>query len=155
LKQQVHLCDVDLQYTQYYPLNEAYSSLYKKEANEEIETAQEVNRTSPMWKVVETCMEQNKLQFLREGKLLQSTKKSQNGNAGEPSAASKAAAKIADERKEKNAREKKEKKEKKRLLKDPLAQAKSKPKPKQQASGEEEVPDDEDEDGTGMGFFET
>lgn len=74
LKQYVHLCDVDLNYTLYYPLNEAYSSLYKKDAKDDAAGLPEVNRSSPMWIVVEAAMAQNQLQALREGNMTKSQK---------------------------------------------------------------------------------
>lgn len=141
LQQDVHLCDVDLQYTLYHPLNEVYSSLYKKEGKDkdkeaEAEGKHEVDRSAKMWKVVEAAMVSNQLGELREGRL----RKKKSGSGQE-----KGQQKLTTQKnkKEANAASKNERKAK---------QSKHKPDgPEGDADGEE-VMDDEDE--TGAGFFE-
>lgn len=70
LKKQVHVAEVDLNYTQYCPLSEVYVSLYpqKKSSTEEDDGGS--NGTSerpkpPMWAEVEKCMEEGTLDQLR------------------------------------------------------------------------------------------
>jgi hypothetical protein len=69
LKAQMHVVEVDLNYTQYCPLSEVYVSLYppktasadEDELEEKIETASK----PPMWAEVEKCMEEGSLTRLR------------------------------------------------------------------------------------------
>ncbi|KAJ5131020.1 rRNA-processing protein EFG1 [Penicillium bovifimosum] len=79
LAEKIHICQVNLNYTIYYPLTEKYISLYPKTngkpdaAGSESET-QKKDITSneakpPMWAIVEKCMEEKTLDLLREGKL--------------------------------------------------------------------------------------
>lgn len=82
-EEKVHEAQVDLNYTQYFPLDMAYSALFPgktvkskkgKEVSEEggegEENAMEKKGDPDMWKLVEKCMEQRKLDALRNGKLL-------------------------------------------------------------------------------------
>lgn len=85
-EKKVHEAEVDVNYAQYYPLDQAYSALYptkgKKKARSDDESggksgavvdpdAQELRQGDPdMWKVVEICMAQGKLDKLRNGKLM-------------------------------------------------------------------------------------
>ncbi|KAH7418443.1 hypothetical protein BKA64DRAFT_590420 [Cadophora sp. MPI-SDFR-AT-0126] len=67
LKAQMHIAEVDLNYTQYYPLSEAYISLYpltKSGDTEENDTKKE-NPKPPMWAEVEQAMEDGTLNRLR------------------------------------------------------------------------------------------
>ncbi|KAF8864113.1 hypothetical protein BDZ45DRAFT_643423 [Acephala macrosclerotiorum] len=71
LKTQMHVAEVDLNYTQFYPLSEPYVSLYppkgkgitEKEEDEEIEEAKPKPK---MWAEVEKCMENKTLDRLRK-----------------------------------------------------------------------------------------
>ncbi|KAF4627849.1 hypothetical protein G7Y89_g10306 [Cudoniella acicularis] len=69
LKTQMHEAEVDLNYTQYYPLSEPYVSLYapKKNANGEVEEPKEGDAVvkPPMWAEVDRCMEKKTLDRLR------------------------------------------------------------------------------------------
>jgi len=143
LQQDVHLCDVDLQYTLYHPLNEVYSSLYKKEGKDkgkeaEAEGMHEVDRSAKMWKVVEAAMVSNQLGELREGRLMK--KKSEREQEVKQQSMS-----TTQKNKKKEARtaSKNEKK-----AKQPAHKTNG---PVKDADGDE-VLDDEDE--TGAGFFE-
>lgn len=87
-KQKVHEGEVDVNYAQYYPLDQVYSALYptggkKKKKDQdggdqdgdvqmeaEAEAKEEERKGDPdMWKVVEKCMEKGKLDALRNGTL--------------------------------------------------------------------------------------
>lgn len=88
-EQKVHECEVDVNYAQYYPLDQPYSALYptkgkkkRKGADESEEGSgadgdadkqEEERQGDPdMWKVVEICMQQGKLDKLRNGILMKS-----------------------------------------------------------------------------------
>jgi len=64
LKEQIHVADVDLNYTQYYPLSEIYVSLYPKKSPGDETTAEPAPRPA-MWAEVEKCMEDGTLSQLR------------------------------------------------------------------------------------------
>jgi hypothetical protein len=69
LKSQVHVAEVDLNYTQYCPLSEVYVSLYPQKSSTEEDDGGS-NGTSarpkpPMWAEVEKCMEDGTLDQLR------------------------------------------------------------------------------------------
>jgi len=66
LKSQMHIVEVDLNYTQYYPLSEAYVSLYPltKIGDEEGDDSKEKPKP-PMWAEVEQAMEDGTLNRLR------------------------------------------------------------------------------------------
>jgi hypothetical protein len=72
LKNQMHVAEVDLKYTQYYPLSEPYISLYpqKSSSSDESETLNEATpkpKPKPsMWAEVEKCMEDGTLDRLRK-----------------------------------------------------------------------------------------
>ncbi|KAL1302053.1 hypothetical protein AAFC00_002498 [Neodothiora populina] len=83
----VHDAEVDVNYTQFYPLDQPYSALYptgtkkggKKAAaaagaaaddDTAAEKVEERQGDPDMWKVVEICMAQGKLDKLRNGKLM-------------------------------------------------------------------------------------
>ncbi|KAL8824626.1 MAG: hypothetical protein Q9191_004924 [Dirinaria sp. TL-2023a] len=81
LREKIHRAQVDLNYTLYCPLNEKYTSLYKRtdgtgsadmamsdSTPSTYENTAEIVKP-PMWKVVEKCMEDGTLETLREGKL--------------------------------------------------------------------------------------
>jgi hypothetical protein len=150
LTQQVHLCDIDLNYTQYSPLNEAYSSLYMTKNKQDAkgdsgaDDAPTVNRSAEMWKVVEKASAQNKLQDLRDGKLRRSQKiaKDESGGHDGPTSPQKTSAKSVKET------------SKQKKTKDNSAVAK---KDKAKTNAGEVVDqgmDDDDDDETGAGFFE-
>jgi hypothetical protein len=70
LKKQMHVSEVDLNYAQYYPLNERYISLFPKgsEIGENDEAAQlDTSKKPPMWAEVERRMEEGTLDELRNG----------------------------------------------------------------------------------------
>jgi hypothetical protein len=65
----MHVAEVDLNYTQYYPLSEPYVSLYpqKRSSADEQDSLKEAksNPKPPMWSEVEKCMEDGTLTRLR------------------------------------------------------------------------------------------
>ena len=69
LKEQMHVAEVDLNYTQYHPLSETYISLYpqKNSKADEEDGAKEAEERPkpPMWSEVEKCMEEGTLDRLR------------------------------------------------------------------------------------------
>lgn len=67
LKAQMHVAEVDLNYTQYCPLSEIYVSLYPREksATEDGEETEKPDGKPPMWAEVEKCMEDGTLNRLR------------------------------------------------------------------------------------------
>lgn len=70
LKAQMHVAEVDLNYTQYYPLSEIYVSLYppKNSSSDEsnfLKEAEKPKPKPPMWTMVEKCMEDGTLNRLR------------------------------------------------------------------------------------------
>jgi hypothetical protein len=67
LKAQMHVAEVDLNYTQYCPLSEIYVSLYPREksAIEDGEEIEKFNAKPPMWAEVERCMADGTLNRLR------------------------------------------------------------------------------------------
>jgi hypothetical protein len=134
LDEQIHEAKVDLNYAMYHPLDIVYSALWptkgKKDAEgNEIEV--EKQGDPDMWLVVEKCMEEGKLDALRNGKLLKSAPAQLNNDDSIGQKAS-------------NARAKKEKKDKK--VKDKKAAKKA---DEDQVMGGQ----NEDEDSEG-GFFE-
>lgn len=81
LREKIHRAQVDLNYTLYCPLNEKYTSLYKRTdhtgsaditmSDATPSTCESTAETlkPPMWSAVENCMEDGTLEALREGKL--------------------------------------------------------------------------------------
>lgn len=68
LKDKIHVADVDLNYTQYCPLNEIYISLFaQKDFGEDGKDSSEVFDASrpAMWAEVEKAMEEGTLELLR------------------------------------------------------------------------------------------
>ena len=69
LKAEMHVAEVDLNYTQYFPLSEPYISLYpqKNSSEEEPVSSKEVGSRPkpPMWGEVEKCTEDGTLTRLR------------------------------------------------------------------------------------------
>ena len=69
LKAQMHVAEVDLNYTQYCPLSEVYVSLYppKVSSSNDADSSNEVESKPkpPMWGEVEKCMEDGTLNRLR------------------------------------------------------------------------------------------
>lgn len=68
LKTQMHVAEVDLNYTQFFPLSEPYISLYpSKGANskDEDEKTEDIKSKPKMWAEVEKCMEHGTLDKLR------------------------------------------------------------------------------------------
>ncbi|GAB7355856.1 hypothetical protein MBLNU459_g6516t1 [Dothideomycetes sp. NU459] len=123
LAEKVHEAQVDLNYTQYYPLDMAYSALFpgktiksKKgkevqegSADNEAEKLVEKQGDPDMWKLVEKCMEQGKLDALRNGKLLKGVSSRQDDDMAPTSASKgKKAKEKADKVKAKKAKQVKE-----------------------------------------------
>jgi hypothetical protein len=75
LDEQLHEAKVDLNYALYHPLDMVYSALWptkgKKDADGNEEEVEKLG-DADMWLLVEKCMEENKLEDLRNGKLLKS-----------------------------------------------------------------------------------
>lgn len=67
LKTQMHIFEVDLNYTQYHPLSETYISLYpqKSSSPDESDSSDKAKPKPPMWAVVEEAMEEGTLSQLR------------------------------------------------------------------------------------------
>jgi len=67
LKDQMHIAEVDLNYAQYYPLMEAYISLYPQKEEEDGDDVKVAGTRPkpPMWVEVEKCMEGGTLDQLR------------------------------------------------------------------------------------------
>lgn len=67
LKKQIHIAEVDLNYTQYYPLTETYIGLYpqKNVGGDDSGPKQGERSKPPMWVEVEKCMEEGTLNRLR------------------------------------------------------------------------------------------
>ncbi|KAH8815809.1 hypothetical protein F5884DRAFT_773745 [Xylogone sp. PMI_703] len=99
LKKQMHIAEVDLNYTQYCPLAETYISLYPpKEAGEERLDDQarlDTKSKPPMWKEVEKCMEDGTLDKLRNRKPNVQTKPIKLPELKAPKTQEKAKAKTA------------------------------------------------------------
>ena len=75
-KTEVELCEVDLNYTLYFPLETRYESLYVKgETGEEL-----VVRNKDMWSAVQEAMATNKLELLRDGRWLPNTMQEQKSD---------------------------------------------------------------------------
>lgn len=129
-------------------MNEAYSSLYKKEGKKEkekdpdTEGKPEVDRSARMWKVVEAAMESNHLGELREGRLRRKSG-SKNGGIGEKSGATELKQGLTREKKQTRVASKKDKKTKEQ---------------KTESGRIDDVREDDEamgeEDETGAGFFE-
>ncbi|QSZ30569.1 hypothetical protein DSL72_000125 [Monilinia vaccinii-corymbosi] len=68
LKEEMHILEVDLNYTQYHPLSETYISLYPPKGSKEDAEAKTDKTKPPMWKEVEKCMEEGTLDRLRNRK---------------------------------------------------------------------------------------
>lgn len=77
LKTQMHVAEVDLNYTQYYPLSEPYVSLYppkgKGTTEKEDDETEESQPKPKMWAEVEKCMENKTLDKLRNKALKSAT----------------------------------------------------------------------------------
>ncbi|KAE9379230.1 hypothetical protein N431DRAFT_364250 [Stipitochalara longipes BDJ] len=68
LKAQMHVAEVDLNYTQYFPLGEPYISLYpqKTSSTDDPDLSKEATKPKPpLWSEVEKCMENGTLTRLR------------------------------------------------------------------------------------------
>lgn len=65
LTKELHIADVDLNYTQYCPLNEVYISIYPQTSSEEDQ--KDVTKKPEMWREVERRMEDGGLDNLRNG----------------------------------------------------------------------------------------
>ena len=71
LKKEMHVAEVDLNYTQYCPLNEPYVSLYPQKSSvaKEEDAASESDPKPAMWAEVEKCMGEGTLDRLRNRSL--------------------------------------------------------------------------------------
>lgn len=68
IKTKMHVVEVDLNYTHYYPLNERYVSLYPQKGAEEEENTKEKEAVKPpVWAEIEKRMEDGTLKELRYG----------------------------------------------------------------------------------------
>lgn len=69
IKAQMHVVEVDLNYTHYYPLNERYVSLYPQKGPEEEEKGEgkDTAKKPEMWAEIEKRMEEGTLKELRYG----------------------------------------------------------------------------------------
>jgi hypothetical protein len=73
VKTKMHVAEVDLNYTQYFPLNQRYISLYpqknvgESEIGSQDETADDVTAKPSMWAEVERRMAEGTLNQLRDG----------------------------------------------------------------------------------------
>lgn len=66
LKKEMHIAEVDLNYTQYSPLSEPYIGIYQQKKSEDEEEASNIGAPRPpMWTEVEKCMEEGTLNKLR------------------------------------------------------------------------------------------
>ncbi|KAL6713380.1 rRNA-processing protein efg1 [Lecanora helva] len=76
----VHITEVDLNYTQYYPLDAKYESIYKSEGTKDGKFVQKEKGNGSeaeaalasrptMWTIVESCMKEGTLEALRDGKM--------------------------------------------------------------------------------------
>ncbi|KAF7948393.1 uncharacterized protein EAE97_003804 [Botrytis byssoidea] len=68
LKDEMHILEVDLNYTQYHPLSETYISLYPPKGSGDDAEDKATKEKPPMWKEVEKCMEEGTLDRLRNRK---------------------------------------------------------------------------------------
>jgi hypothetical protein len=74
IKAQMHIAEVDLNYTHYYPLNIRYVSLYPQKNNsvdkdDDLDSGADAPATKPpMWAQVEKCMIDDTLDQLRDGR---------------------------------------------------------------------------------------
>ncbi|KAF7897249.1 hypothetical protein EAF00_005477 [Botryotinia globosa] len=68
LKDEMHILEVDLNYTQYHPLSETYVSIYPPKGSGEDAEDKATKEKPPMWKEVEKCMEEGTLDRLRNRK---------------------------------------------------------------------------------------
>lgn len=78
LHKQIHSAEVDVNYTIYHPLTEKYLSLFLRGAGQGMQDRRGsgkgtertlVSTKPPIWKAVEQCMVESKLDALRDGKL--------------------------------------------------------------------------------------
>ena len=71
LEEQLHVSQVDLNYTLYYPLNQKYEAIYprKQDGNDGNPETGGPSLKPVAWKAVEKCMEDGTLDALREGTL--------------------------------------------------------------------------------------
>lgn len=78
--QDVHIAEVDLNYTQYSPLNAKYEGIYPQEKTQTGKSVMKENGNGgeaqvalasrpAMWRIVESCMKQGTLEALRDGKM--------------------------------------------------------------------------------------
>ena len=75
VEEQLHEAKVDLNYALYHPLDMVYSALWPTKAKKDkdgVEQEVEKQGDPDMWLLVEKCMEEGKLDDLRNGKLLKS-----------------------------------------------------------------------------------
>ncbi|KAJ5944686.1 hypothetical protein N7516_004854 [Penicillium verrucosum] len=158
LAAKIHTCQVNLNYTIYYPLTEKYISIYpsgKPDATDpksELQTQETKSNDAkpPMWSVVEKCMEEKTLDLLREGKL------HINANGEKIQASSSGTTTVTDTHTEKSKKGEQQKEkhvskgDKKSSKKEKAARSERAPK-KHEASEPANAEDQDDSDG---GFFE-
>lgn len=71
LEEQLHVSEVDLNYTLYYPLNQKYEAIYprKEDGSNGNQEIGDPSLKPVAWKAVEKCMEDGTLDALRDGTL--------------------------------------------------------------------------------------
>jgi len=114
-------------------------------ADSDAETAPTVNRSAPMWKVVEKASAQNKLQDLRDGRLRRSQKVAKDEADGHDGSLplKKSFVKTV-----------KETSKQKKMKTKPAAEKNGMAKTKAATSVDANMDEDDDDDETGTGFFE-
>jgi hypothetical protein len=155
LKVQMHVAEVDLNYTQYYPLSEPYVSLYpqKNSSADEPDQLKEANSKPkpPMWSEVEKCMEDGTLNRLRNrvsvgpAQILKPSMKKQAKAKPEPAPVDVTGMNRRERRSQRGAKESRTKNKSMAFAKNEASGA------SQYAMGGENADQDDDSDG---GFFE-
>ena len=155
LKAQMHVAEVDLNYTQYCPLSEPYVSLYppKSSSADELDQSKEAisKPKPPMWSEVEKCMEDGTLNRLRNrvsvgpAQVSKPSARKQIKAKPEPAPVDMAGMNRRERRSQRGARDSRTKNKSMAFAKNEAFGA------SQHAMGEENADQDDDSDG---GFFE-
>ncbi|KAJ5834495.1 rRNA-processing protein EFG1 [Penicillium robsamsonii] len=162
LAAKIHTCQVNLNYSIYYPLTEKYISIYpsgKPDATDpksELQTEETKSNDTkpPLWPVVEKCMEEKTLDLLRNGKL------HINANGEKIQTLSSGTTTATDNQKEKNKKKETKaatQKDKHVSKDDKNSNKKEKHARTERASKKDEAPqqaNEEDQDDSDGGFFE-
>ena len=155
LKVQMHVAEVDLNYTQYCPLSEPYVSLYPQKSSSADELDQSKEAISkpkpPMWSEVEKCMEDGTLNRLRNrvsvgpAQVSKPSARKQIKAKPEPAAVDMTGMNRRERRSQRGSRDSRTKNKSMAFAKNEAFGA------SQHAMGEENADQDDDSDG---GFFE-